>query len=185
MSLLGSLRTFFALRKASRQGAAAGSSLADSIEEAWTNFKALSAEGPTSPREDRARFIGWMKALYAHLAAFFEALKVTDADFAHHWKLTAATYCDRFYSEVLLPLYGQQAATVLSAQDRADILDDVGSLAARIAAQARNEQEAELDNAVRAIREAEQRGDIGADPRTDEEVRESIREMWNDNNYSD
>ena len=66
-----------------------------------------------------------------------------------------------------------------SEQDIVRVLVDVDTEVAQFKRTIERDKESLLDRAVKAVRVAEEAGRFARDPRSDEEMKESIRTAWN------
>ena len=132
------------------------------------------------PAALRAMFLGWIQQLHAEVRDTFAALNASDAEFQQHWHTVATEFANRFRSEVLTASYASETDQIFSDNDIARIVADVDGMANDFMHSAEADLDASLDQAVNAVRAAEEAGRLAPDPRSDRELKESIRQMWDE-----
>lgn len=180
MGVLSRLRTFLTIRRARKAGERTGRELADRIETNWAEMKERAHQYRDDPTALRAMFFGWMKQLHGDMRETFAVAEVSEPEFARHWQVAALNFGNRFRSEVLGEAGASHTDTILSDHDIGRLATDIDGAVGDLLHGAEAQREAALEQAVRAIRAAEQEGKLGVDPRSDEELKESIRRMWDE-----
>lgn len=180
MGIIGRVLTDLRNRRAKKLGEEAGQQFVLDTEKGWSRFKGLASSRVEKPSELNAMFMGWLYSLHGQLFEFMRAMETPEGEMQAMWTASVVQFASRLRREVLGALDDVSAESAWSAQDTDTAANDIIGMQEEFMAKRRASQDAALNTAVRAIRSAEEAGRLAVDERTDAELKESIREMWED-----
>jgi hypothetical protein len=178
MTLFRKVMSFFEIRRARRAGAEAGRRHAEHIDSQWAILKKTAAQSAKSPLLLKTIFQGWLHALHAHEREWFAALGFEEERFREDWRGIVVEFVTRYQTQLLLPLFGNAPEGQFTLDEIRESAEDIDGMAERFVRESKQVLEGALDAAVASVRAAEAAGRLAVDTRTDGEIRESIRAMW-------
>jgi hypothetical protein len=176
------LKTWLANRRAFNQGKLAGARLVADVE---AQYLAMTNQAIRFDNAGALKglLLGWLQGLQGHLLELRQQLGSSDAQYQTEWNAFAVHYAQRFRSEILSGV--PDGVSSLPDTEIVAICRDLDGVVEAFTASIALNQSAALDKAVAAVREAEANGTLSPDPRSDAELRESIREMWDSESEHD
>lgn len=169
---------WFELRSARKAGESLARRLAEEEKRDWIRAKSQALATYDDPFALKSFFLGWMQGLYARKVELYSELSLDDAEIQKLWYALAITYGDRFRAEMLPEERAAEAHEILTGDEVVRIAQDIDGFVDELHRESGSRADSALDQAVRSIRAAEAAGKLAPDLRTDEELKEAIREMW-------
>jgi hypothetical protein len=185
LGIIDRIKKAVEIRRARSSGEKVGAEMAREMESDWEALKEQALASDFEPSALRALFLGWMHGLHAHLRDTFGAVGMPEDEFRRIWYSAAIRFSGRFHSEVLSLIRIEDTEAILSAEDVARIAADIDGLVDDLHAQIEADRDAAVELMLKGVREAEAAGTLGPDPRSDEELKASIRQMMEDMSADD
>lgn len=158
----------------------AGGMWVESIDATFLNMQETCRAKAEVPRAVTAVFLGWLSALRGQMAGIYREAGWSGDKLQADWALIAYTYSQRFLTEVLAPLFGERATSLLSTEHIEVIVSNPDHAIQQHLDETEAIKERSLDIAVSAVREQVATGAIALPPCSDSELREAIRRKWDD-----
>jgi hypothetical protein len=119
-------------------------------------------------------FVGWMSKMHdGTLEMNNKIMDLSEAQFAMFWAGIVIHFVRRYNDEMAGPDGG-----MIFRAEIGRMIGDFDAMNEEVLGQLEKNKEDALDQAVSAVREGEEAGRASVDPRSDDEIRESFREMW-------